>query len=564
MMVNKAPRKAGNGASLGEDGQSTYFLNCYEISNADSLSWDVAVYRVKKVDGQPSPHDERGELKSLFWDFKRGEFKSVCGGYGFIIDVDDDAIAIPGKWAIPEGIERNGYVINRANRFTACAANPGHRAVVAGIIREGLRKHFKEHTPEGVGDLWQDYGGFCQMPSEVGQDEYCFCRRFNIAAKVMSQNRWVVEFVINTATLDGRTIGDYYAGGSVAELVEMIGAKQANRLNRENRQTAVRIWLDRSVGTLKRAEVLELCEPESFVNHSNLSQDEQKKLTGITMKCRRFKGNPIEIPITNVRLILDTQITQEDHSQTIIDPADRVHLMKLLRDFTDGADLYEQRMSLAESPFSAKHFPHLLIAPPAIRVRDKDGGESVLGVDAVVSNQALQDRARRRLNHVRKFGFLEQRPLFPLLACPQDFGKDRASRMKYDLNRILKDLGIGIGLKRGYSMTMLKRSARKLKRISLTLWWQSFLKDRRAPKNRMTLTSRLSNAFRFRRSAYKLITLCQSTGRQSQQDNFKPVTVALPIGSRIVTSCVSSICSQNTTGYHFPLRIPSTTILTLG
>ena len=144
--------------------------------------------------------------------------------------------------------------------------------------------------------MWQDYSNFCQMPDENARRDYHFCRRFNVMGKVFRQNRWAIEFAITTATLDGNTLGDYYEHGSVGKLAQMIEAKQANRLNRENRLTAVRVWFKQSMGTPSKARVLELCEFD-LGRTFKLSPDEQKKLAGKTIHVENIRDPLLTSPL---------------------------------------------------------------------------------------------------------------------------------------------------------------------------------------------------------------------------------------------------------------------------
>ena len=69
--------------------------------------------------------------------------------------------------------------------------------------------------------------------------------------------------------------------------------------------------------------------------------------------------------------ILDTQITQSDHSETILDPADRHHLAGILRDFVNGAEINGVQLQLSELPVDAASLPGEIVYFPAMRVRDE-------------------------------------------------------------------------------------------------------------------------------------------------------------------------------------------------
>jgi hypothetical protein len=99
-------------------------------------------------------------------------------------------------------------------------------------------------------------------------------------------------------------------------------------------------------------------------------------------------------------------------------------------------------LRLAQAPFDADKLPTIVIPPPSIRVRSKDGEETTLEAPLVVSDSSLKKRTRERADHIRQHGFLQQRPINPLLACPQRFGKQRAKRMKADLEYLWQRQGI--------------------------------------------------------------------------------------------------------------------------
>lgn len=82
--------------------------------------------------------------------------------------------------------------------------------MITGILREGIKSHFKKNHSNTLGDLWQDFNHFCQMPKPFGSDEYHFCRKFSATARVLVGDRWVLQPLVSTTSLDGRTFADYY------------------------------------------------------------------------------------------------------------------------------------------------------------------------------------------------------------------------------------------------------------------------------------------------------------------------------------------------------------------
>jgi hypothetical protein len=118
---------------------------------------------------------------------------------------------------------------------------------------------------------------------------------------------------------------------------------------------------------------------------------------------------------------------------------ERVQLCKSLRDLLDGTEVFGGGfLQLSASPVDASAFPGQLVAPPPLRLRARNGDLIIPAPERVTRND-LQDRARRRADQIRDHGFLEARPITPLLACPRAYGPARAKRLQQDLNRIWAD-----------------------------------------------------------------------------------------------------------------------------
>jgi hypothetical protein len=188
--------------------------------------------------------------------------------------------------------------------------------------------------------------------------------------------------------------------------------------------------------------VVELEEPNLLSGIASLSRhDQAAKATG-TIRCRVFNRPTIDVPYEEVRLILDTQITQGDHAETILDPADRHHLADTVRHFVDGAEIHGVVISLANVPVDAASFPSESAALPALRVRDRGDSERVISAPLPATREALYKRGKDRAEALKRFGYLQGRPINPLLAWPKRFGEQRPLRMASDLNYLLGAAGI--------------------------------------------------------------------------------------------------------------------------
>jgi len=412
------------------------FLNAYTITNATDLAWGVRLYNVERVDEQPQTHQERGAITQPVWGLRK-KYRARCAGYGFVIDVSERTVVVPEGWDLPSGELYDEYRITLGKKLVAAAVNPAHNVIVSGILREAMKKRFKEGHSEVLGPLWRDFSRYCQMPAPDTGAQYLFCRRIGASAKLLRGRTWVVEVELGTATLDSRTLADYYARGEVQVLADMISAKLANRTTRRHGQVAVRLWVLGGTPGAPLGDVHDLESPAVILDHAALSRAEQQARAGGSVRCQRYGGSVREVPLAEARLVLDTQITQADHAETILEPEDRVRLSGHVRDFLDGADASGLAIRLDRAPISVDAFPARLIPPPAVRVRGREG-EIVIPAPVDATEEAMLRRMRDRSAHVRRHGFLEPRPINPLLACPRSFGEARAVRMAADLNYLLR------------------------------------------------------------------------------------------------------------------------------
>ena len=420
------------------------FLNCYAIIDLSQLEWPVRTYRITRRDGQPQSHTDRGAAKNVIWKLRK-KYASRCKGFGFVIDLNVEVVAVPESWDLPPSSQVENYVVTLDEQFTTNASDPRSQHIIPGILREAVKAHFKNNSPKGLGDLWQDYNQFCQMPNEDESGDFLWCRRFGVAAKMLCNKKWGLEFLISTATLDRRTFADYYSSGSVADLASMVEKKRLNRRTRQNRQVDIRVWRNRSTAHQLDVTVLNLDDPGVILGHATLSSQEQKFLATGTVRCKPFNGPAVEVPLNEVRLVLDSQITQEQHGDTIIAPEERSTLIRQIRSCINGIDAFGNKLLLSETPMDTTEFPTISIVPPSVHVKDEDGGVTTIETPKPLSEDSLKRRASNRERSVRFNGFLEQRPINPLLAWPKRRGavsREQARRMKNDLNSLWRNQGI--------------------------------------------------------------------------------------------------------------------------
>lgn len=412
-------------------------LNAFKITNAGELSWPVAYYSVRPSPGRKPL--ERGEAKAIAFEARR-QFKSGCRGYGFIIEAGAGLVAMPSEWAIPEDAVVQDHTFRREAEEIVSAKNPGKGLVFGQIIKEGIKDHFKKHAWEKLGPLWQDYGDFCEMPAEQSEHGFCFCRKFVFHPKQLGGGIWAVRFAVTTVALDGQNIASYYENGDVASLAAMVRARLDNRAARSSKPVAVRVWFDQRETGGQGAKVFDLDEPSLIISHGQLSANEQRSIGRIPISCLDF-GGAQKLLGTQLRLLLDTQATLEDHDETILEPSERGRLALRLRAATDGCGVTGYTLRLDDQMIDSATFRWKGIRPPVVRVRAASGFRDIPS-PTTLEVEALDNRAKMRVEHIRKHGFYELRALNPLLAVPAFFAGDTTELLKDTLNGLLGGRGI--------------------------------------------------------------------------------------------------------------------------
>jgi len=218
----------------------TNHLNGFEIINAAELVWPVKIFNVKLAQKTQQNHKARRELKSIFWDL-RNKAKKTCPWPGFIVDLNEHEIAIPVHWNPPIDLIDSGCTVTLARETEASITTVEGRRLLCSILHEGLKLHVRDQIGELFGPLWKDYDAFCQLPQLDATVDFLFCRRFEFNVKLLRDDVLVVRCLVNTNTVDGRTIAQYYEAGEVKKLAGYIESKRQNRVTRQSEVIAVRV-----------------------------------------------------------------------------------------------------------------------------------------------------------------------------------------------------------------------------------------------------------------------------------------------------------------------------------
>ena len=415
-----------------QEATDNVFLNAFLIDNIGSLQWDVRIYRVSRADGVPLNHASRGAIKQAFWTWRK-EHHTFCKGYGFVIDIDEDSVVVPATWELPSGTTSDGYVIDHDRTIQVSASQAQYEPIVGGILREGLKKHFKEAATNNLGPLWQDYSQFCQMPKFEGE-EIQLCRKFGIDAKCLRDNRWALQVKVSTSTIDGMSIGQYYRAGRLADCAESLRAMIGEKLNRSNNPIVPRVLCRRGEAL---AEALQLLDVKQIYGDSRLSKDEQRQRADSTILCQKFGRAASTENVSDLHLILSSEVSQKRHSDSILTPNDRTWLIKQVREYFHNAEVFGCTVSLDTDLIDERYLESVIVRLPAIRVKDSTG-DKVLQNSGDSDRNSLRKRAKGRAQHVEKFGFLIRRPINPVLAYPITYKKNRADRLGKDFNEVFR------------------------------------------------------------------------------------------------------------------------------
>jgi hypothetical protein len=415
------------------------FLNAYELSFKARNPWRVSLYSAEPVDGGEIGHEERGSTKNAVWEFRKANKAACPGPHFFVLDVNADTVAVPTSWQIPDGAEVSGYRFVPIQEITVSLDDPEHDPIVRGLLREAFKRAFKANLGGSLGSLWQNYNDFCQIPVPAPNDGFLFCRQFGVDVVALKGRRWCAQVRLSTQTVDGLTFADYARLNELHTLADWIGLKRKNRFTRKNRPVDVATLRLQQIADEWVAERLELDDADELIRTCNVVAAGNRRNWPSTVTCKSFSKGRVEVPTEQLRLILDTQITQEDHRETIIEPGERVALADSVRDLLDQTEVFGNVVSIAARPVDLGKSPGGLIGPPAVRIRESKG-EGVLLAPERVDERSLGRRGRERSDYLKRFGLLQHRPLNPLLACPASrFDQRRAERLLHDMNEILND-----------------------------------------------------------------------------------------------------------------------------
>lgn len=418
------------------------FLNSYEIINLGGLEWRVREYKFERIDGRTLTHEDRGEIKNILWEL-RAKYPERVAGTGFVVDITPDTVIVPDKWLFPVPLEYKDFRIKPGREnILINASEPVYQKSAAGIIREGLKIFIKRQHSPVFGKFWQDFDSFCQAPKSSDKHEDVeICRKFDIVCKQLRGSRLVVEIIIGTTILDSRTFADYYRKAQISDLGDMIKAKQANKINRQGKPVEVRAVREKD-GNLEAVEIDDLA---TVFRTGKLPREKQIAGADNGITCHSFGHDPEKVSLDELKLILDSQITQEDHAETILSPIEREPVMREMRNFINGAEIFKKAIFLSETPFDLNTVPQISFLPPRLRLRGAEAGEElIMESPSRHSAEELKKRYLKRAQIIRQNGFLQQRSINPLLAWPKKFVLDKvpAERLLEDLNRIWQEQNI--------------------------------------------------------------------------------------------------------------------------
>jgi len=416
---------------------SSPYLNAFAIKDPSTMAWPVRVLKVTLKRNETQTHEDLGKLRSIIWDLRK-QYASDCKGYGFVVDAAKSSVAIPQKWMLKLPIDTPEFKVELEKELLADPSTAMGSRIVCGIIKDAIKRHFKNQTSSELGPLWQDYSGFAQVPKP--SNEFLMCRKFSLQLKELAHEQIVLQCNVSTLTIDNLTIADYYQRGTVLELAEMIELKRHGRSNRDNRPVSIRGIQQLPTGVTVAVEIEDV---DLLVRDSKLSVAEQIALApSKQIRCSVFPLPAAPVPCGEVRLLLDSQITGEDHADTILEPRERFEFAIKVRNFIHGIDVFGKTLMFEDAAFQIASSDLIEVLPPRIRVCGGPNEELTIPSPQKFDRSHLEQRVRRRAECIRKNGFLFRRPISPVLAVPEAFGQACGTRLKLDLETIWREQNI--------------------------------------------------------------------------------------------------------------------------
>ncbi|GGB76486.1 hypothetical protein [Deinococcus soli (ex Cha et al. 2016)] len=404
-------------------------LNAYAIRHP--LTWQVNVYRVERLIQEPAatPQDMRGLLHEYARRVARQKFS------GPFWTLDTQHVAAPVSCQLPTG-DYQGYRITSLPVRTIDAQDPEQSDLVRDILKSATRDALKSDSE--LGDLIQDGLRFVEQPSARNLNgELHYCRRYEVRPMTVrvqgGEVRWVLQMVVDTVSIDAHPISRYYREGQVEQLADFILAKRKNRRTRAGGPTAIRaLYLPDGGGY---GQFGRLSDPERILTHANLDPSDQQHLVEEPHPCtlyRQGKQEEMPLPGESIHLVLDTQITGENHDDTILDVPVRNRVYRQLHAAIDGTAVYGVTLNLERD---LVRIESAVVRPPALKLRGRE-----LAAPRAVTFKSLQERNRTRANHVRRHGYLYSfADINPLLAVPRQYGRARGEQLAQQLQDILTE-----------------------------------------------------------------------------------------------------------------------------
>ncbi|MCD0174475.1 hypothetical protein IHN32_00700 [Deinococcus sp. 14RED07] len=404
-------------------------LNAYELLN-DPLQWQVNVYRVDDLNAVPG--DAHRDFKALMYRYARRQRAREQGPFWTL---DAHHVAAPLGCVLSDG-DIEGVRITTLPQRTVDATDVDAEPLVREILKSATRAALRNSA---FSQLIQEGTRFIEQPSaQTRRGTVHHCRRYEVRPMAVQLSsgvrRWVLQLLVDTVTLDGRSVSDYYRRGEVDLLADMVEAKRRNRWRKSGGPTAIRALYLPEGGT---GQFGPLVNPERFKQDADLTATQQKERTDDGHSCLLFRrGEQVEteVPGQTLHVVLDTQLTGQSHDDTILDVQDRLAHYRTLRAALHDAPAYGVTLALRQN---LAQVASQVIAPPPLRLTGR-----TLPAPSDTGFRTLQDRYRARKAHVRAQGYLHRMDINPLVAVPAQYGQERGTALVRDLQAISQRQGL--------------------------------------------------------------------------------------------------------------------------
>lgn len=415
--------------------ESPLCLNAFPILNANELTWKLNTFVVdptSALDTRKLTATDRCAAVSAL----RNAHDKCFVDAGFAIPIVGGRVATPESWNLPSGEIVNGRRVVSDGATIAGLMNEADGERVGGILACGIERLLETRDNNPFGAVWRENDHFCIWPDDLGDDANVFCPGFFVSPKLLAGGKWSLQIGAATIAVERETLGAYYAQGHVRHLVKVVKGIIEGNACRKMERADTRVLHVNYTDSGAIVKPYWLADPEEIINHGRLATSVQRSMTNDEALVFDASGARHSVPLNELHLIFGTRVREKGRTSPYSRPDAMFAMVKRVRDFLDGSEIFGRRLLLGPEPYVSDAFRRVRFTPPSLMVR-KGEGVAQVGGDGIPSDAGFRRRANSLNRSTARWGWLKQGTIRPVIAWPHAFDYRRALRMQQDFVEIL-------------------------------------------------------------------------------------------------------------------------------